>query len=117
MGDVDTRPAAVMKASVADEASANVVAANPSDPYLREAQTFPRLSAEQIARAPAFGAVKDLSAGAVLFERGNRTVDFFMTVDARDAAVVAATVLADPAPYRDRDDRVTGADLLTCDHP
>lgn len=52
MDDVDTRPAAVVDAGSAEAAT---VAANPSDPYLREAQTFPRLTAEQIGRA---GSVK-----------------------------------------------------------
>ena len=82
MDDVDTRPAAVMDAGAADAASANTVAtvANPSDPYLREAQTFPRLSAEQIARAQAFGTVQDLPEGTVLFERGDHTVDFFIVL-------------------------------------
>jgi len=82
MDDVDTRPAAVMEAGAADAASANTVAAisNPSDPYLREAQTFPRLSPEQIARAQAFGIMQDLPAGTVLFERGDRTVDFFIVL-------------------------------------
>ena len=85
MDDADTRPAAVMEAGAADAASANTVAAvaNPADPYLREGQTFPRLTADQIGRAQAFGAVEDLPAGAVLFERGDHTVDFFIALRGR----------------------------------
>ena len=79
MSDVDIQPAASVDADVA-AAPALAPAVNPSDPYLREAQTFPRLSEEQIARIGAFGAVQDLPAGAVLFERGERTVDFFVVL-------------------------------------
>ena len=56
------------------------VSANPSDPYEREAQTFPRLTEEQVARAKAFGCVQDLPEGTVLFERGQHTVDFFLVL-------------------------------------
>jgi thioredoxin reductase (NADPH) len=56
-------------------------AINPADPYEREAQTFPRLSDEQVARAEAFGAVEDLARGTVLFARGDRTVDFFLVLE------------------------------------
>ena len=51
-----------------------------SDPYLRERQTFPTLSAEQIERIKPFGVVEDLPKGTVLFERGDRTVDFFLAL-------------------------------------
>ena len=51
---------------------------NPSDPYNREAQTFPRLNDEQVARASAFGVLEDLAQGTILFQRGDHTVDFFI---------------------------------------
>ena len=70
--------------SEAETLSAAVVApepaANPADPYEREAQTFPRLSREQVQRAQSFGRVEDLPKGAVLFRRGDRTVDFFLVL-------------------------------------
>lgn len=53
---------------------------NPNDPYVRERQTFPTLTAEQIDRIKAFGVVEDLPKATVLFERGDRTVDFFVIV-------------------------------------
>ncbi len=59
------------------------VSANPSDPYEREAQTFPRLTEEQVARAKAFGCVQDLPEGTVLFERGQHTVDFFLVLQGK----------------------------------
>lgn len=52
----------------------------PSDPYLREQQTFPKLTDDQIDRAQQFGVVEDLPKDTVLFERGDRTVDFFVVL-------------------------------------
>ena len=84
MSDADTQPAAaVLDAAAADTEAADTPAAavlDPADPYAREAQIFPRLSEEQVARASAFGGVEDLAPGAVLFERGDRTVDFFVVL-------------------------------------
>ena len=51
---------------------------DPSDPYARPAQTFPVLSREMIARVAAFGEEEALPDGATLFERGERSVDFFL---------------------------------------
>jgi thioredoxin reductase (NADPH) len=55
--------------------------ANPSDPYRRAEQTFPRLNADQIARAIVFGTVESLPQNTILFERGDRTVDFFLVLE------------------------------------
>src|SRR4051812_40972726 len=54
---------------------------NPADPYERRAQTFPRLTDEQVERASEFGVVQALPRGTVLFDRGDRTVDFFIVVE------------------------------------
>lgn len=51
---------------------------DPSDPYVRERQTFPILSEDYIERIKAFGNEEDLPKGTVLFEYGDRTVDFFV---------------------------------------
>ncbi|MGH6798760.1 MAG: FAD-dependent oxidoreductase, partial [Roseiarcus sp.] len=51
--------------------------------YERDAQTFPRLSHEQIARMAMFGRQELFPAGAVLFERGARGVDFFILLDGK----------------------------------
>lgn len=51
---------------------------DPSDPYVRKEQTFPHLTQEQIERAKAFGTVEDLAKESILFERGERSVDFFI---------------------------------------
>ena len=91
MSEPDTRPAAAVDASSADAASTSAAAANPADPYLREAQTFPRLTPEQITRARAFGTVEDLPEGTVLFERGNRTVNFFIVLRGRIEIVEPAS--------------------------
>ena len=58
-----------------------VPAADPSDPYLRLAQTHPRLDAETTLRAAAYGEAETLPAGAVLFTRNQRAVDFFLVLD------------------------------------
>ena len=54
---------------------------NPADPYERRAQTFPQLTDEQIERASEFGVVQALPKGTVLFERGDRAVDFFIVLE------------------------------------
>ena len=51
---------------------------DPSDPYARERQTFPTLSDLHIECIKTFGTVEDLKKGDVLFERGEKTVDFFV---------------------------------------
>ncbi len=56
---------------------------DPTDPYAREAQTFPRLSPEMAARVAAFGREERLPAGAAVFERGQRGVDFFLVLEGR----------------------------------
>jgi thioredoxin reductase (NADPH) len=54
---------------------------DPSDPYARAAETFPRLTDEQVARVAAFGTEEALPAGTVLFERDDRSVDFFLVLE------------------------------------
>ena len=56
---------------------------NPSDPYARREQTFPRLSEAQIERMKPFGVVENLPQGEVVFARGERTVDFFLVLSGR----------------------------------
>ena len=54
---------------------------DPSDPYARERQTFPTLNPEQINRIKPFGKIEKLDKGTVLFEYGDRTVDFIVLID------------------------------------
>jgi thioredoxin reductase (NADPH) len=54
---------------------------DPTDPYRRLAETFPRLTADQILRASRFGAIEPKAAGSPLFRRGERTVDFFIVLE------------------------------------
>jgi thioredoxin reductase (NADPH) len=54
---------------------------DPADPYAREAQTFPRLSEDMVARARAYGREETLAGGTLVFERGQRSVDFFLVLD------------------------------------
>jgi len=53
----------------------------PTDPYSREHQIFPVLTAEQVERAVTFGTIEKLPKGTLLFERGQRTVDFFIVLE------------------------------------
>ncbi|MGW1195278.1 FAD-dependent oxidoreductase [Streptomyces sp. NPDC002536] len=56
-------------------------AVDTTDPYQRIAQTFPRLTDEQVARTRCFGQVEDLRAGAPLFRRGDLSADFFLVLE------------------------------------
>lgn len=53
----------------------------PTDPYEREAQTFPVLPPDMVTRARAYGAEEAIPDGTLLFERGERSVDFFVVLD------------------------------------
>jgi thioredoxin reductase (NADPH) len=53
---------------------------DPTDPWMREAQTFPTLSPEIVARLMPYGAEETLSAGTPVFARGDRRVDFFVVI-------------------------------------
>ena len=53
---------------------------DPSDPYVRQAQTFPELSPEMAATIASYGREEQLPAGTLVFERGQRTVDFFLVL-------------------------------------
>jgi thioredoxin reductase (NADPH) len=54
---------------------------DPTDPYAREGQTFPRLSADMARRVARYGTEELLKAGDIVFERGQRSVDFFLMLD------------------------------------
>ncbi len=54
---------------------------DPSDPYSRTAQTFPTLSAEMVSRVAAFGTEQRVAKGDVVFERGQRSADFFLVLE------------------------------------
>ena len=51
-------------------------ALDPSDPMAREAQTFPHLSVEMLARVARYGSEERFAARAPIFSRGDRNVDF-----------------------------------------
>lgn len=61
-------------------ATESTVEFDPSDPYAREAQTFPRLTGEMVARVAGYGVEETLAPGALVFERGERSVDFFLVL-------------------------------------
>jgi thioredoxin reductase (NADPH) len=63
-----------------NESSVSTIGSDPTDPYTREAQIFPRLNHEMAARVAAFGKEESLAKGTLVFERGERSVDFFMVL-------------------------------------
>ena len=54
---------------------------DPADPYARAAQTFPYLSEEMAGRVARYGRPELIEGGILLFERGQRSVDFFLVLD------------------------------------
>src|SRR5258706_12426325 len=54
---------------------------DPSDPYAREGQTFPRLSEDMARRVARYGPEELLKAGDIVFARGQRGRDFFLVLD------------------------------------
>ena len=54
---------------------------DPTDPYLRPTQSFPELGETMAARISAYGSSERVPQGTVLFERGQRHIDFFLILD------------------------------------
>jgi thioredoxin reductase (NADPH) len=55
--------------------------ADPSDPYARPAQTFPRLNDQDLATVARYGQEAEVPAGTLLFQRGQREADFFVVLE------------------------------------
>ncbi len=70
-----------MATSVLLDPTGSEAASDPSDPYTREAQTFARLSVEAANRVANYGVEQGLRKGVLLFERGQRSVDFFLVLE------------------------------------
>lgn len=51
-----------------------------TDPCARERQIYPRLSDQLVSRIAAYGREEELPEGATVFERGERSVDFFVVL-------------------------------------
>ncbi|RZA29488.1 MAG: cyclic nucleotide-binding domain-containing protein, partial [Proteobacteria bacterium] len=65
---------------------------DPTDPYRRTEQIFPRLTPDMVRRATFYGQAMTLLEGAVLFSRGDRSVDFFIVLD---GAIEVLAIAAD----------------------
>lgn len=52
-----------------------------TDAYAREQQIFPVLPAEMVARMEQFGKEESFAPGSYLFQRGERSVDFFLVLE------------------------------------
>jgi len=53
---------------------------DPNDPYSREHQIFPKLTADQLIRCRPFGSMAYYPPGTVLFKRGDSCVNFYIVV-------------------------------------
>ena len=53
---------------------------DPTDPYVRSAQTFPHLNSEMVERVRAYGVEEEVPTGTLIFERGQRGADFFLVL-------------------------------------
>jgi thioredoxin reductase (NADPH) len=69
---------------------------DPTDPWAREAQTFPRLSPEMAARLARYGSEEALPAQTVLFSRGDRGADFFFVLE---GAIEILDIADDGTPH------------------
>ena len=65
---------------MSDQSPSPEVVYDPTDPMLRREQMFPRLSPAMVQRMAAYGQEEDVPAGTVLFQRGQRGVDFFLVL-------------------------------------
>ncbi|WP_199097582.1 FAD-dependent oxidoreductase [Dyella sp. ASV21] len=66
---------------MSDESASPEVVYDPTDPMRRKEQTFPRLSLEMIQRIATYGEEESVPGGTLLFERGQRGVDFFVVLE------------------------------------
>ena len=72
MSDLTTEAVPNIAAAAADNDAADV--------YAREAQIFPKLSPEMVARVAAYGLEETLVKGTIVFKRGDRSVDFLLVL-------------------------------------
>lgn len=63
------------------EQSAPEVVYDPTDPMNRKEQMFPRLDPSMVRRIAVYGHEEHVPSGTVLFQRGDRGVDFFLVLD------------------------------------
>ncbi len=54
---------------------------DPTDPVNRQTQVFPRLSEDMASRISAYGRVENFAKGTLIFERGQRSIDFFLVLE------------------------------------
>jgi thioredoxin reductase (NADPH) len=57
------------------------IESDPASPDARQAQTYPHLNRDMMERIAAYGGEEVLPAGTLLFERGQRSIDFFVLVE------------------------------------
>jgi thioredoxin reductase (NADPH) len=81
---------------------------DPTDPYNREAQTFPQLTPEQLERIRRFGKLEQVPGGTFLFRRGERGVDFFAVMEGAVEILNSGTTQAGDVIHVHSDGQFTG---------
>ncbi|RDJ00300.1 FAD-binding protein [Dyella solisilvae] len=66
---------------MSDQSAPPEVVYDPTDPMNRREQMFPRLSLEMVQRIAAYGEEESVPGGTVLFQHGQRGVDFFLVLE------------------------------------
>lgn len=66
---------------MSDQSPSPELVYDPTDPMLRREQMFPRLSPAMVQRIAAYGHEEGVTAGTLLFQRGQRGTDFFLVLD------------------------------------
>lgn len=66
---------------MSEQSPAPEVVYDPTDPMNRKEQMFPRLDPSMVRRIAAYGQEEFVQAGTMLFERGQRGVDFFLVLE------------------------------------
>jgi thioredoxin reductase (NADPH) len=61
-------------------AAKSETARDPTDPYARVGQTFPQLDEDMVRRVASYGSEEKVKEGTLVFERGQRGVDFFLVL-------------------------------------
>ena len=63
------------------QSSSPEVVYDPTDPMHRREQMFPQLSPDMVRRMAAYGHEEQIAAGTLLFQRGQRGVDFYLVLE------------------------------------
>lgn len=90
---------------------------DPTDPWRRAAQTFPVLSDDMRERVCAYGTAENFSEDRILFQRGDRGIDFFLVLEGELAILVDSPIIGREIVYRYTRGQFSGEQNLFTDRP